>query len=628
MGRVPTVESKEKVSSVKWNQLVADYLSQTDTGTQAIGGIVYIGRRASDPDTAGWGEAQKGYLWFNLTEGKYKYWNGAAIVAFPSAGGAGAPVDASYVTINAEAGLEGEIQHANIVDEAQKHTPKIHTHDEADITDLDHDALKIKGVTVDDSGIGADKYLKYDGANVAYGSLPAGSTYKLAPSYTIYKVGATYYAMDEDGDTSINGNDCQAVIEAAATALVDGGLILIKAGTYTLDSKVTIPHDNIEIRGETAGLYFPTTTLLNDTDGEFFSVDAVAGVVLRGLAMHGYEQTGNMVYARSCCGGIITDCNFLATSGNAIYGEEIQDWHFIRNQTGVVGRESGTGAAITLRRRAASPRWTGGCHDIRIIQHWQEGSLAVGNRTRTWLDAYDTSSSTQTISNLTISDCKLHGKFTEPAIKIRGVGALIHGVYLGRTLKEDMILDGGWFNVSNCSMGQDSTAGNFPNIRLQGNVTGYDGFMTFSNITMAACYGTAHIIVDNTITNANRLTFSNCVGYSDPAIPLFINNATGAGYAGVLSQISNCKCQQGLYDSYQTVSAANAAWINHYLVGAPSGAGCSLHLTVLENDSNYCAQAPSAQIGANNFQLYLYDLVAAGLEAVAKNIAVEAHYRV
>ena len=81
---------------------------------------------ATDPDTTGWGSAQKSYTWFNLTEGRYKYWSGSAKLTFPSASSGGAPVDASYVTINAEAGLDAEIQHANITDEAQKHTPKVH----------------------------------------------------------------------------------------------------------------------------------------------------------------------------------------------------------------------------------------------------------------------------------------------------------------------------------------------------------------------------------------------------------------------------------------------------------------------------------------------------------------------
>ena len=46
--------------------------------------------------------------------------------------------------------------------------PLVHTHVEADITDLDHDAQKIKGVPVDDSNIADGRVLKY---NVGSGNL-------------------------------------------------------------------------------------------------------------------------------------------------------------------------------------------------------------------------------------------------------------------------------------------------------------------------------------------------------------------------------------------------------------------------------------------------------------------------
>ena len=46
--------------------------------------------------------------------------------------------------------------------EVQDHTPKTHTHTEAQISDLDHDALKIKGVIVNDAAIGDQKVLAYD----------------------------------------------------------------------------------------------------------------------------------------------------------------------------------------------------------------------------------------------------------------------------------------------------------------------------------------------------------------------------------------------------------------------------------------------------------------------------------
>lgn len=53
--------------------------------------------------------------------------------------------------------LEGET-----LAQVQDHTPKSHTHTEAQITDLDHDALKIKGVIVNDAAIGDQKVLAYD----------------------------------------------------------------------------------------------------------------------------------------------------------------------------------------------------------------------------------------------------------------------------------------------------------------------------------------------------------------------------------------------------------------------------------------------------------------------------------
>ncbi len=69
----------------------------------------------------------------------------------------------------------GMQQHGN-----EWHTPdfaeEMHTHVEADITDLDHDAQKIKGKPVDDSSIGDDRILVYKAASdsLVYEDKPAG----------------------------------------------------------------------------------------------------------------------------------------------------------------------------------------------------------------------------------------------------------------------------------------------------------------------------------------------------------------------------------------------------------------------------------------------------------------------
>ncbi|GAH86185.1 unnamed protein product, partial [marine sediment metagenome] len=46
--------------------------------------------------------------------------------------------------------------------QVRDHTPKIHTHVEANITDLIHDAQKVKGVIIDDTDIADQKVLAYD----------------------------------------------------------------------------------------------------------------------------------------------------------------------------------------------------------------------------------------------------------------------------------------------------------------------------------------------------------------------------------------------------------------------------------------------------------------------------------
>lgn len=296
----------------------------------------------NDPDTTGWGDNQKGFNWFNMTEGRYKYWSGAAILTYPSVGGAGAPVDASYVTINAEDGLDGEVQHANIVNDAQKHSPKAHTlashstkaHTElTDVTADQHHAeahslashstkghSELTGVGANDhhaqahesthkSG-GADpfastdllesigkrlqessgpttltlgsiadgQYLRRSGAGIVGAASTGGGTYKLVPTYTIYKFGADYYAMDEDGNIDfggsgdaggIDGASPGAVIKAAMGGLTGGRTwqerVLVKGNISNLDHPAG-NYNCIDVPSYTLLSIDGKMTLANDTN--------------------------------------------------------------------------------------------------------------------------------------------------------------------------------------------------------------------------------------------------------------------------------------------------------------------------------------------------------------------------
>lgn len=81
MGRVDYVVAGEK-QELWANLLRDDYVSLTDTTAQSITSMIDIGKTAADPATGGWGAAEKGRIWYNTTEDKYKYWNGNAIMPF------------------------------------------------------------------------------------------------------------------------------------------------------------------------------------------------------------------------------------------------------------------------------------------------------------------------------------------------------------------------------------------------------------------------------------------------------------------------------------------------------------------------------------------------------------------
>lgn len=62
--------------------------------------------------------------------------------------------------VDNSAQLEGES-----LAEAQDHTPKSHTHEESEITDLSHDATHIAGVEVDGTDIANEKVLQYNSSS-------------------------------------------------------------------------------------------------------------------------------------------------------------------------------------------------------------------------------------------------------------------------------------------------------------------------------------------------------------------------------------------------------------------------------------------------------------------------------
>jgi len=137
--------------------------------------VEYATIAARDAASTSYGSAELFKQCRVVESGARYYWNGGAWVQFPSTGGSGAPIGASYVTINAEAGLSGETQHKNI-GVGNLHDPKTHaaTHqtagaDEVDVTDLrgklmdEQNAGWLKGKLVDALAAGDDlKFAQYN----------------------------------------------------------------------------------------------------------------------------------------------------------------------------------------------------------------------------------------------------------------------------------------------------------------------------------------------------------------------------------------------------------------------------------------------------------------------------------
>lgn len=75
----------------------------------------------------------------------------------------------------------------------------------------------------------------------------------LKASYVIFKEGSIIKAHDSWGNVAFNDVDASGVIQAAINALIGGGKILIKQGTYDVGTLTFDGLDNIEITGEGMG---------------------------------------------------------------------------------------------------------------------------------------------------------------------------------------------------------------------------------------------------------------------------------------------------------------------------------------------------------------------------------------
>jgi len=145
--------------------------------------------------------------------------------------------------------------------------PVVHTHVEADITDLDHDAVKIQGVPVDDSAIADGKVLVYDSTT-----------------------GDLQYEFIEGGGGEFNPEYQQATSEGESSTTSETYQLKLRLTTSSLPSGTYIIQWNYEIDGN--GDHAESRVELNDTtelgfnryDSSLNGYISVSGFALRSLS--------------------------------------------------------------------------------------------------------------------------------------------------------------------------------------------------------------------------------------------------------------------------------------------------------------------------------------------------------
>jgi len=176
---------------------------------------------------AGFGFNETGRVYLCTATGMFYYWNGAALVPFPSTGGAGAPSDRSYVTTADEGplgsnALPGSVMHSTLTNAGGfLHECLLHhvTHedggtDEFDVTGLlgkladPQNAGWLLNHIIDNISIGDGKFAYYDLAtNSIKWALIAGGGDMLA---AVYDADADNIVESADNADTLDGSHAAA----------------------------------------------------------------------------------------------------------------------------------------------------------------------------------------------------------------------------------------------------------------------------------------------------------------------------------------------------------------------------------------------------------------------------------
>jgi len=193
----------------------------------------------------------------------------------------------------------------------------------------------------------------------AFASTPSSTfyissgVYPGAPSYTIWREGANYFAKDANGQLKYSGTNASQIIQSVIDDLpTTGGLIYFKRGEYLLDAPLNITKNAVYLEGEgyTWGFIDQINALLPN-DGMTLQATAdfpsnrfminfyppegknvMVGGGLQSIALDGGKEnvpfedptdntwySGGGVFINNTHGVRISDCTFTRHGGHGIY---------------------------------------------------------------------------------------------------------------------------------------------------------------------------------------------------------------------------------------------------------------------------------------------------------------------
>jgi len=346
----------------------------------------------------------------------------------------------------------------------------------------------------------------------------SGGIYPAAPSYTIYRVGNSYYAKDCNGQIDYTGTNISSISTSVLSALSSGGNIYFCSGNYIFDSSVYVPAHSSgsteygrEIIISGAGW---NTRLEAGGDSPIFNFNGssqrVRNIIIENMAFWHNEQDTPLLRFYKADKIRINNCLFVMNYSSAatygIYGE--WSWDVIVYGCLFHGGGNSTNAQIYLYNGD-----TNNCNNWRFIACRFERSQAYDSLA---LHSDGTGAGSDN-HNIHLENCKIHGAntaaFTGAAVLFNSTKrSSILNCWIAHHLGDIVTCDANCYHIevahnSFVTLASMGTPNSF--VRMEGNHSIIENMMVEGSPTQAVLLDTTsgfNFVDSATIMNITAIT--------------------------------------------------------------------------------------------------------------------------